>query len=320
MRKVFVTGATGFLGLNLIQELLSQNYNVIGLDRNLKNYKEPDHERLQIIQGDALNIHPSLFSSCDVVFHLIGETTPNLPYAEYDRINVQTALNVVQAAIQNKVKKFIFVSTANTIGYADDCSMGSEEKPIRYPYNQSGYPLSKLNAEKELLKYADKIDILIANPTFMIGAYDYKPTSNRIVKGALDKKIVFYPPGGKNFVDVNDVAKGLISLIENGKNKEKYLFAGENLSFLEFYIKLSNQLGKKQKFVRIPEVVMKVLGWVGDFLLSIHIRTDLSTLNMRILSLDNFYSNDKSKKELKLNYRPIEDAIAKSISFFKNNG
>jgi len=182
MGKVFVTGATGFLGLNLIQELIRQNLDVKGLDRNLNNYKGPEHERLQLIQGDALKINHSVFSDCDVVIHLAGETTPNLPYSSYEQINVGATLNILNAAIINKVKKFVFVSTANTIGYADDCSLGSEEKLIRSPYNKSFYALSKLHAEEDLLQHADKMDIIIANPTFMIGAYDFKPTSNRIIK------------------------------------------------------------------------------------------------------------------------------------------
>jgi hypothetical protein len=61
------------------------------------------------------------------------------------------------------------------------------------------------------------------------------------------------------------------------------------------------------------------MGWLGDILLLMKVRTELSTLNMKILCLDNFYSNEKSKKELKLRYRTIDDAIAEAISFFKNN-
>lgn len=319
MEKVFVTGVTGFLGHNLVQELVRQDYFVKALGRNLENYRGPVHENLELVQGDAFEIHPSQFSECDIVFHLIGETTPNLPQAAYDLTNVEVSLKVLHAAIKNGVKRFVFVSTANTIGYADDFGLGSEEIPIRSPYDQSLYALSKLRAEEHLLQHADKIDILIANPTFMIGAFDFKPTSNRIIKDALHRKIIFYPPGGKNFVHVKDVVTGLINMIKYGKNGEKYLLAGENLSFRDFYSKLARQLDQQLILVKIPICIMKLLGWLGDMLLWMKGKTALSSLNMQILSLNNFYSNAKSKKELRLRYHPIDHAIIEAVAFYQMN-
>lgn len=319
MKKVFVAGATGFLGTNLIIELIRQNYLVKGLDTNLKNYKGPDHEHLQLIQGNALDLDAALLSDCDAVIHVIGETTPNLSFANYHRINVEVAIAVLHAAIKNKVKRFVFVSSANTLGYKDDYSLGSEEKPIRAPHNACPYALSKLEAEEHLLQYADRIDIVIANPTFLIGAYDFKPTSGRIILNGLHKKIIFYPPGGKSFVHVEDVAKGLVNCLERGKNGEKYLLAGENLSFRDFYLKLIAPLEQKPMLVQIPYWMMKIMGWAGDLILRLGFRTGLSTLNMKILSIENFYSNEKSIKELKLRYQPIDKAIADALKFFQSD-
>ncbi|WP_291780101.1 NAD-dependent epimerase/dehydratase family protein [Cecembia sp.] len=318
MKKTFITGASGFLGHNLVQEMIKQGYFVKALTRDLENYRGTSHANLQLIQGDALKIQYSLLSDCDVVFHLVGETTPNLPYSSYNVTNVESSLILLNAALENGVKRFVFVSTANTIGYANNQVLGSEEMPIRYPYDQSSYALSKLKAEELLLEYKDKIDILIANPTFMIGAFDYKPTSNRIIKDALFRKIIFYPPGGKNFVPVKDVVIGLISMIERGKNGEKYILAGENLSFRDFYLKFARQANTKPTLIKIPKLLMKLLGWIGDLLLKMRVKTALSTLNMEILCLNNFYTNDKSQRVLKLRYRPIEEAILDSIDFFQN--
>lgn len=319
MKKVFVAGATGFLGTNLIIELLRQNYLVKGLDTNLKNYKGPDHEHLQLIQGDALDLDAALLSDCDAVIHVIGETTPNLSFANYHRINVEVAIAVLHAAIKNKVKRFVFVSSANTLGYKDDYSLGSEEKPIRAPHNTCPYALSKLEAEERLLQYSDKIDIVIANPTFMIGSYDFKPTSGRIILNGLHRNIIFHPPGGKNFVHVGDVARGLVNCFELGKNGEKYLLAGENLSFSDFYLKLIAYLEKKPLLVKIPNWIMKILGWTGDLILRLGFRTGLSSLNMKIMSIENFYSNQKSISELKLRYHPIDQAIFDALKFFQSD-
>lgn len=317
--KVFVTGATGFLGINLVQELIRQNYEVKGLDRNSIKFPVTDDDNLQLIEGNALDFEYSLLSDCDAVIHLIGETTPNLPYEAYRPINVEAALNVLHAAIQNKIKRFVFVSTANTIGYADDYGLGSEEKPIRQPYDECQYAMSKLEAEERLLQYSHQIDIIIANPTFMIGANDFKPTSGRVILNGLQKKVIFHPPGGKNFVHVHDVAFGLIKCLELGKNGNKYLLAGENLSFRNFYLKLNAQLDQKAILIKIPKWAMGILGWFGDHFLKKHFQTGLSCVDMKILCLDNYYSNQKSVRELKLKYHPIDMAIAEAVTFFQSD-
>src|SRR5690606_40380940 len=125
-------------------------------------------------------------------------------------------------------------STANTIGYGIDETPGSLP-PMRWPFTRSLYARSKAAAEAYLLRQQDRIAIHIINPTFMIGPHDSKPSSGRIILQAMQRRIVFYPPGGKNFVAVKNVARSIEKSIRLGKNGQRYLLAGENMSYLQFF-------------------------------------------------------------------------------------
>jgi nucleoside-diphosphate-sugar epimerase len=274
------------------------------------------HPRIQLVEGDATDFPHNLLLDCAYVIHVAGVATPNLSFDHYHKGNVKTTMNVLHAALENKVKRFVFVSTSNTIGYADHNGLGNEDRPMREPFDRSHYAVSKLKAEKHLLKFCDRIEVVIANPTFMIGAYDFKPTSGRIILNGLGKKIIFHPPGGKNFVHVEDAARGLVRCLRFGKNGEKYLLAGENLSFRDFYKRLCELSGTSPLLVEVPKVLLSILGLLGDLLVWLHFKTILSSAGIRTFTFFNFYSNQKSIRELKMQYQPIEKAIADAVEFF----
>lgn len=316
MEKVFVTGAGGFLGINLVRELVKESYQIKALVRKIENYKGIVHPGIQLVEGDAMDFPHNLLADCAYVIHVAGVTTPNLSFADYHKGNVETTMNVLHAALENNVKRLVFVSTANTIGYADDNGPGSEDRPMRQPYDKSSYAMSKLKAEEYLMQFCDRIEVVIANPTFMIGAYDFKPTSGRIILNGLDKNIIFHPPGGKNFVHVEDVARGLVRCLRFGKNGEKYLLAGENLSFRDFYKKLCDLTRTNPVLVEIPKILLSFFGFVADLLTRLNFKTILSSTGIRAFTIFNFYSNQKSIRELKMHYQPIEKAIADAVEFF----
>ena len=321
MKKVLVTGSNGLLGSNLILELLGLNYKVKGFVRNPSNYLGPNHPNLELVQGSLFDDLMEIMEGCYAVIHVAAETSTNLlNYSDYQRTNVEGTMNLLHAAVEKKLEKFIFVSTANTVGYADDFNVGEENQPIKSPYDQSFYAVSKLEAEERILQYSDRINIIITNPTFMLGAYDTKPSSGRIILMGLNNKIIFYPPGGKNFVNVRDAAKGLISCLEFGKNGEKYLLSGENMSYRDFFIKLNALQKRNPIMVNIPKSILMLLGYVGEVLRKLKIKTSLSLVNMKILCVDNFYSNKKSKRELKLRYQTMEQGIMEAVAYFKENG
>ncbi|MCV9928564.1 NAD-dependent epimerase/dehydratase family protein [Flavobacterium sp. LS1R49] len=318
MKKVFVTGINGLLGANLIESLLSNGFFVKGLIRDKAKFKGKNHANLQIHQGNLFNDLTPLLSDIDFVIHIAAETSQDLiQYTDYQKINYNATVQLFNAAVYCNVKKFVFVSTANTLGYGSLNDLGNEQKEIKLPFTNSFYAKSKLEAEEYLLQNKDKIEVLIINPTFMIGAYDSKPSSGKIILMGWKKKIIFYPAGGKNFVHVKDVSSGIIKSLEKGKNGEKYLLANKNLSYLEFFTKLNFITDQNPIMIRIPRPILIASGYLGDFIRLFKIKTSISSTNMKALCINNFYSNEKSINELEIKYQHTEVAINDAVKYFE---
>ncbi len=321
--KILVTGANGLLATNTIVELLDQGFLVRGLIRNKNKFTLLNHKNLELVKGDITvkrDIENAV-KNCDIVIHAAANTNQNLlKLSDYVTVNVDATKNILNSSIHQGVKKIIFVSTANTFGFGSRLKPGNESIKIKNPFSESYYALSKLHAENILLEASKKIDVVIVNPTFMLGAYDGKPSSGRIILMGLNKYVVFYPPGGKNFIHVKDAAFGIVNAIKQGKNGEAYLLANENLSYKEFFKKVNSITKYKPILIKLPKMFLLFLGTIGNMLRIVGIKTDLSKTNMNILCVENFYSNKKAKKELDLNSTPIDGAIDDAIKWFKSNG
>jgi dihydroflavonol-4-reductase len=321
MKRVFVTGANSLLGTNLIHLLLSNGYFVKGLVRNITKYKGYLSPHLQLITGGLFDDYTKILADVDYVVHTAAITCQSLVnYNDYLKVNRNSTIQLFHAAIKCKVKKFVFVSSANTIGHGSSISPGNESCVVGKPYRDSLYARSKKETEENLLSLSAEMETIIVNPSFMLGAFDTKPSSGRIILMGWKKKIIFYPPGGKNFVHVKDVALGIVRSLESGRNGEKYLLVNENLSYREFFEKLNSVAYQNPLMIMVPRLLLTGIGIFGELLRKSGIETSLSWVNMRILCTSNFYSNTKSVTELGMNYMPIEDAIADALCYFKKNG
>ncbi|MGC4235457.1 MAG: NAD-dependent epimerase/dehydratase family protein [Niabella sp.] len=316
---VFVTGISGLLGTNLALLLLEKGYTVKGLVRNKKTFSQIRHERLHLVQGELQGDLSPHLKDVAVVIHAAAVTRQNLTrYSDYYKINYTATVQLMQAAIKMNVKKFIYVSTANTIGYGSDSSLvAPEQKPMKPPFTRSFYARSKAAAEQYVLQQCNKTDVIIINPTFMIGAHDSKPSSGKIILMGMKRRLLFCPPGGKNFVAVADVAGVIEKCIHAGQNGKRYLVAGENISYAGFFKKIRQQTHKTQWIIPLPRFILNIMGCMGDGLRYCNIKTNLSSNNMRILCINNFYSNSTSVKALQIRYQDMDEAIAESIRYFK---
>ena len=317
MDKVFVTGINGLLGTNLCEDLLDAGYSVKGLVRNKLKYLGKTRENLELVEGNLFIDFIAILEDVDYVVHAAAVTDQGIPdYLEYRRVNFEATSQLFYAAIKCGVKRFIFVSTANTLGYGSLTDPGNEQRKISPLFKRSFYAKSKWEAERFLLDNRNKIETVIVNPTFMIGAFDSKPSSGKIILMCWKKRIVLYPPGGKNFVHVKDVSNGILKSITKGKNGEKYLLANKNLSYLDFFKKVNRVTEQKPFMLRIPGFLLTLLGYVGDTLRRFYMKTSLSSVNMEALQVNNYFSNKKSIEELGMDYRSIDKAIIDAVEYF----
>lgn len=318
MKKVFVTGATGLLGTNVVIKLLKDGYSVIALVRKKSSWLGEENENLKLIEGDLFSDLSFHLEKVYCVIHIAAETRQHLLfYEDYKKVNVDAVQNLSIQAEKSGVQKFVFISSANTLGYGCREHPGNEQECQKYPFTRSLYAQSKLEAENYLLQTCNNMEIIILNPAFMIGAYDSKPSSGKIIFWTWKKKLVFYPKGGKNFVHAGDAANGVIKAVEIGKSGEKYLLANENLSYRDFFRKVNIITHQNPVMIPIPNTILNVLGLVGEGLRKLNIKTNLSISNMKALQVHNYYANQKSVEELKLKYQSIDKAIEDAVEYFK---
>jgi dihydroflavonol-4-reductase len=320
LKKVMVTGANSFLAGHIIIELLNRGYFVRGMMRKTARVIT-NHPKLEIFHGNV-TIEEEVIDAvegCDILIHVAAMTDQSVAaYNTYEKVNVGGARNVIKAADRHHVKKVIYVSTSNVFGYGTKSDPGNEKLPLTGPFSRSAYSITKARAQSLFLnafKRSD-IEVTVVNPAFMIGPKDQKINSSRIILRALGKRIVFIPPGGKNFIHVRDAANGICNAIDKGKNGECYILANENLTYKEFYLKIARVTGKKIILVTLPKQLLLLIGFVGNIIRSAGINTPISLTNMQILSLCNFYSAARAIKELHLPQTPVDKAIEEAISWY----
>jgi nucleoside-diphosphate-sugar epimerase len=322
--KVLVTGANGLLGHHVVMELLKRSHNVSIIVRDTQNIFF-DKSAVEIQIGNFLfpEILRNAAAGCDAIIHIAAVTSTHLlHYDDYQKINVEGTATVLKVMDELKINTLVYVSTANTIGFGEEKKPATEESPIQFPFSKSFYAHSKLEAEKLVLKASEKPNrhIVIINPTFLIGAYDTKPTSGKLMLMGYKKSLFFIPTGGKNFVPVNDVAQVVCNALIEGKNGEKYLASGVNLSFFEFY-KIQSRVGDyKQNIIVIPDFFLEVAGLAGDMLRKFGIQTEICSMNLQQLLIQEYYSNEKAKNELNLKETNLETAINEALNWFNEHG
>ncbi len=320
--KIFVTGVNGLLGTNTILELLKNGYEVNGLIRNPSKFTLSGHKNLKLFRGDILDISSIeiAIKGCTNVIHIAAETRQNIiSYNEYHKINVEGTRNILDAALKYKIKRMIFISTAGVFGFGKRDKPGDETMAIIKPNSQSNYIQSKKEAQDLVLSKQKELEVVIINPTFMIGPFDKKPGSDRIVLRGKGKKLIFYPPGGKNFIHVIDVAKAIVIGLEKGMNGKCYLLANENLTYEEFYRKVISRTKSNSVLIKIPAWVLICMGYIGNALKFFGIKNEFIMTNMKILCVNNFYSGKKVREAFNINFTPIDTAITDTLNWLDEN-
>ncbi len=322
MTRVLVTGANGFLAGNVITELLRRGYQVRGMLRKTSRLMT-SHSNLEPFYGNITEEKDVMeaVKGCEIVIHTAAVTDQSVAdYRIYEMVNTGGTRNIIKASLEHKVKKAVYISTANAFGYGTEAMPGDETLQMKPPFTGSGYAVSKARAQKLILNElrGSGTTITVVNPTFMIGPDDHKISSNRIILRAAGKRILFIPPGGKNFIHVRDAAAGICNAIENGKDGESYILANENLTYREFYSKMSGITKHKPIVITIPKYLLLLAGVAGEIARYAGINTEFCMTNMKILSIGNYYCAGKAVKFLNLPQTPTEKAIEEAISWFEN--
>ncbi len=325
MKKVLVTGASGFLGANLVHALYNAGYAVKIIVRENAALKGLGDVPCEIYYGnitDATDIEHAV-QGCNIVVHAACITDQwGVSFDEYERVNFLATKYIADVCVLNNIEKLVYVSSANTIGPGKKQEPGTELHGFTLFNANSGYINSKYMAQQYVLEITQsgKLNATVVNPTFMIGPNDVKPSSGKLMLYSLNKKVLFYPPGGKNFVYIHDVCNGIINAIHKGKAGQCYLLAGHNLTYKEFFRIVSDEAKEKKVMIPMPGFILKIVGRLGS--LVEFITGSAARLNYTaayLICLDNYYSGKKSEKELGVQYTSMPEAVSKALTWFKEN-
>lgn len=323
--KVLVTGANGLLASNLVRELLRSGYEVRGMVREKSNLLSLKKVDVELFKGEITSQTDirNAFAGCEVVVHAAANTSQwPTRYETYKKVNVDATQLVLDEAVRRDVEKFIFVSSANAFNPGPKSSPGTEDSPFAIP-GKSGYMMSKYAAQNLVLAEFKRsgLPAVVVNPTFMLGKYDARPSSGQIILMAHHKSLMVCPPGGKNFVHVADVARGIVNAIELGIPGDCYLMGNENLTYRDFFEKLKLVHGRPQTLVPLPHAAVRLAGNLGSlFETVLNKPAKLNAINARLLCTDNYYSPLKAVRALNLPQTPVSQAIEDALEWFGQYG
>ncbi len=239
MKLILVTGATGFLGKHLVEQLKSAGpaARLRILCRGVSPWDQDP--QVEVLHGDITSRSDVARAAESVteIYHLAGRVArqPKDSALLY-RTHIEGTRNVCEAARQHGVQKIVVVSSSGTIAVGREPAVHDETSGYKHEIvGEWPYYLSKIFAEKLALTYfaEQQLPVVVANPSLLLGPGDDRRSSTRDIALFLEGQILAIPLGGLNFVDARDAAAGLIGAMRSGKPGERYLLGGVNWSFRE---------------------------------------------------------------------------------------
>ena len=324
--KVFITGASGFIGGNLVRRLVEKGYRVKALVRPGSKISTALVNEVEIVEGDILDFDTVLrgVSDCGWVFHCAAayKFWARDPRDIY-KTNVNGTDNVLVAAHLAGVERIVYTSTVGTIGLPK-VGLGNETTPLPPHQVVGNYKRSKYLAEKIVLKKATAgIPVIVVNPTAPVGAWDVKPTpTGKVILDFLKQKMPAYVHTGLNFVDVSDVAEGHILAAIKGTIGERYILGNQNMSLLELFENLQDLSGRKRPRLHIPYWIAMGVGHVDDLLENKILRREpkIPLEGIKMAQICTYVSSQKAVDQLGFPQSPVNEALNQAIQWFRDKG
>jgi nucleoside-diphosphate-sugar epimerase len=267
--KAFVTGGTGFLGFHVIKQLLANNWQVTAMHRHNSNVADLEKLGVTLVEGtlaDINELQKIVPDDLDAIFHIAGDT--NMWACNNERqfqVNVIATQNLVEVALQKKVKRFIHTSSISAYGFHTK-TITEDDKSTAMQSNIN-YLKTKYSGEK-IVKDAvhfRKLDAVILNPCAIIGSHD-KQNWSQLFTMINNGDLPGVPSGEGSYCHVDEVAAAHIAAFEKGKIGENYILAGTDCAFLEVVTKIGKLLGKDTPNKTVPQWLLSMVGYTSYWL------------------------------------------------------
>ena len=323
---VLVTGATGFVGANLVRALRDDGRRVRVLVRRTSNLAALTGCSVDVVTGDVLepeSLAPAV-SGCGLVFHVAGDYRlwAADPTALH-RNNVDGTRHVLAACARAGVERVVYTSSVGTLGIPADGRPGTESTPVSLRDMVGAYKRSKFLAERVADEYAAQgLPIVIVNPSNPIGPWEVKPTpTGQMIVDFLKGRMFATLDTGLNLVHVADVARGHILAAQKGRVGEKYILGNRNCSLTELFGLLATLTRLAAPRFRVPYRLIWLVALANEGWARMTRRPPRVPLTgVRMARKRMYFSAEKAVRELGLPQTPVDQALRDAVEWFVANG
>ncbi len=320
-----VTGATGHIGNVLVRLLLERGEKVRAMIMPGEDSTPLQGLQVEIVEADVLDYQSLLkaFQRCDVVYHLAGIISI-MPGKDHmlQAVNVIGTRNVVSAARACGVSRLVYTSSIHALRRVPEGVTIDETVPFDIEHAISSYDSSKANASLEILEAVHHgMDAVIVCPTGVIGPYDFRRSElGQLILDCVEQKPMLYVDGAYDFVDVRDVAEGLILAGEKGRCGESYILSGERISVPDIIKIVQEVLGARLFSLKIPFSLARLSARVMPLYYRFtHARPRFTTYSLATITSNSYISHAKAGLELGYHPRPLRDSLHDTVRWFKKN-
>jgi len=330
---ILVTGGTGLVGTHLIYELLIRGEKVRAIRRESSKieklekiisyyHKNPQDllKNLEWVYGDILDIYSleEAMEDVDLVYHAAAIISFNpADHKKMIENNTKGTANIVNAALTKNIKKLCHVSSIASIGRDNTKDIVSEHDQWTYSKRQSAYAISKFESEREVWRgTAEGLKAVIVNPSIIIGSGHWGEGSS-VLFSTIWKGLKFYTKGVTGYVDVRDVVKCMIQLMDGPFVNERYILNGENVSYENLFENIANELQVSKPKIYVTKCMSEVVWRLAKLQSFISKKKPLITKETaRTANKKYYFSNDKICKEIGYEFIPIKQSIKETAIYF----
>ena len=327
--KALVTGSTGFVGANLVEGLLAAGHEVRALYRASSRLLALAGLKYESFIGDVLDpasLVPAM-EGADWVFHVaaVADHWRQGGTARLYRVNVGGTRLVLEAALAAGVSRVVFTSSMASLGLppTDGDFLLDESVTFNLSPAQSPYGHSKHLAEMVVQEFVARgLDVVIVNPTAILGPRDLNLISGSLVLAAYRRQVPAIPPGGANHIDVADVVAGHIAAAERGRVGERYILGAHNLTHHQVAVTVSQVVGIPLPRLHLPQWLIDPLVPAVDLFNRIWPGEPLTDGNLvRLMKYTLFCDCSKAQQELGLGSPiPFAASVERTLCWYRENG
>ena len=325
--KIFLTGATGFVGHHVARAAAAEGAELRLLTRKSSNLANLEGIRGDVVVGDLLapETLKSAIADCDAVMHVAADYRLWIPNPdEMYKANVDGTRELLRMAREAGVNRVVYTSSVATMHFRTDGIVINEDTPVSIKDMVGHYKRSKFLAEQEAMKAAEGgQQVMILNPTTPIGPNDSKPTpTGRIFVDFLKGKFPAYMDTGLNLVDVAEVARTHVAALTVGTPGRRYILGGENLTLKQILDKMSAITGIPSPRTKIPFAVAATYAFFEETITGrIRGKEPRATLEeVRMGRKKMFASRARAQQELDFRIVPVYPAMRAAIEWVRANG